>query len=147
MGRKYKQPRLQHALIETFNFAKQVYRVKGEIRFLTYHSAVECADHTSSHYYTPQIKSRDCRRKENACITVKYIPVLLKKSSAGSYIIYWAPTSIPSYPKLGPNLKKCTKTNRAEILFDELNRPGVYPQTLYRIQHWLHHIHEKAFVL
>lgn len=147
MGRKYKQPRLWHALIKTVNFAKQVYRVKEEVRFLTYHSAVECADNTSSHYHTPQIKPRDCRRKENACITVKYIPGLLKKSSAGSCIIYWAPTSIPSYPKLGPNLKKCTKTNRVQILFDELIRPGVYPQTLYRIQHWLHHIHEKAFIL
>lgn len=134
-------------MIETFNFAKQVYRVKGEIRFLTYHSAVECADHTSSHYYTPQIKSRDCRRKENACLTVKYIPVLLKISSAGGYITYWAPSSIPSYPKLDPNLKKCTKTNRVQNLFDELNRPGVYPQTLYRIQHWLNQIHEKALIL
>lgn len=73
VGGRYEEPRLQHATIEMFSFAKQVCRVKGEIMFLTYHSAVECADHASSHYSTPQIESCDCRRKENARVTMKHI--------------------------------------------------------------------------
>lgn len=80
--------------------------------FLTYQCAVECADHPCSYHSAPQMKSCDCRTKENARITETCtIKILHKKSSGGSYIIYWTPTSIPTHLELGPNLTKCTKAN------------------------------------
>lgn len=42
-----------HSTNKFFNFAKQVYKVKGDIMVLTYQRAVECADHPSSYYCAP----------------------------------------------------------------------------------------------